>query len=73
MALDLEGISCSAGAACSSGSSLPSPALALIGLPQEHRKSVIRFSLGPFLNPDEVSMAGSAVAKIIARLRGPHA
>jgi cysteine desulfurase len=73
MALDLEGISCSAGAACSSGSSLPSPALGLIGLPEEHRRSVIRFSLGPFLNTEEVSMAGSRVANIIARLRGPHA
>jgi cysteine desulfurase len=73
MALDLEGVACSAGAACSSGSMLPSPALELLGVPKERMRSVVRFSMGPFLNGDEVTRAGEMVAKVIRRLRGAGA
>lgn len=70
MALDLEGVACSAGAACSSGSMLPSPALELMGVPEELRRSVIRFSLGPFLAEEEIVQSAEIVGKVIRRLRG---
>lgn len=70
MALDLEGVACSAGAACSSGSMLPSPALGLLGVGEELRRSVIRFSLGPFLTDDDMAQAAEIVGRVICRLRG---
>lgn len=70
MALDLEGVACSAGAACSSGSMLPSPALGLLGVEEELRRSVVRFSLGPFLTDNDVVRAAEIVCRVIRRLRG---
>jgi len=46
IALDLEGVSVSAGAACSSGKVTPSHVLAAMGVPVDHAKSAIRISLG---------------------------
>ncbi len=47
--LDLAGICCSTGSACSSGSLLPSPVLRAMGLPDEHLHSAMRFSLNSLL------------------------
>src|SRR5690606_13965547 len=46
MALDLAGVSCSTGSACSSGSTVPSPALRAMGLADEVVSSALRFSVG---------------------------
>lgn len=66
MALDLAGISVSAGAACSAGAVDVSPVIAALGVPPEVASSVLRFSLGPEhtgLNVQE------AVARIAAAIR----
>ncbi len=69
MALDLEGVACSTGSACSSGSMLPSPALALLDIPAEWHKSVIRFSLSPFQDETMIDEAARIVSRVVHRLR----
>lgn len=70
MAFDLEGVACGAGTACSSGSSLPSPALEVLGVSPEIGRSVVRFSMGPFLDAEDMARAGDIVAQVVRRLRG---
>jgi cysteine desulfurase len=69
MALDLAGISCSAGSACSSGSLLPSPVLRAMGLAEAELRSAVRFSFGPATTVDEVDEAAGRVVAVVARLR----
>src|SRR5207247_6820601 len=54
IALDLKGVACSTGAACSSGSLEPSHVLAAIGLTPEEARSSIRFSIGRSPSLEEV-------------------
>jgi len=46
MALDLAGVACSSGSACTSGSVDPSHVLAALGVPRELAVSAVRMSLG---------------------------
>lgn len=69
IALDLEGVECSTGAACSSGALLPSHVLRAIGLPREAAKCTLRFSLGRFTTPEDVDYALEAVPAAVERLR----
>src|SRR5208282_4650301 len=46
IALDLKGLACSTGAACSAGAVEPSHVLTAIGLPPEDARASLRFSLG---------------------------
>jgi cysteine desulfurase len=69
MALDLAGVSCSAGSACSSGSLLPSPVLRAMGLPEAELRSAVRFSFGPRTTEAEVDDASGRVAAVVKRLR----
>jgi cysteine desulfurase len=69
MALDLEGVCVSTGAACSSGSMLPSAVLRAMGLPDERLRSAIRISLAPTLSEAEIDAAGQQIARVVARLR----
>jgi cysteine desulfurase len=69
MALDLAGVSCSAGSACSSGSLLPSPVLRAMGLPDELLRSAVRFSFGPGTTEAEVDDAAERVVVVVRRLR----
>src|ERR1700746_6222 len=46
IALDLKGLACSTGAACSSGAVKPSHVLTAIGWPAEEARASLRFSLG---------------------------
>jgi cysteine desulfurase len=66
-ALDLEGIAVSSGAACASGSTLPSPVLAAMGHPAP--RAGLRFSLGPSSTADEVERALAALGRALARVR----
>jgi cysteine desulfurase len=67
-ALDLEGVAVSAGAACSSGKSEPSPVL-LAMHPEEAAKAQasLRFSFGPEVSENDVEFVVNCCAKVLAR------
>jgi cysteine desulfurase len=69
MCLDLDGVACSTGSACSSGSLLPSPVLKAMGLSDERLFSAMRFSLSALLREDEIDEAVRRVTKAVRRLR----
>ena len=69
MALDLEGVACSTGSACSSGSVEPSHVLQAIGLSCDEARSSIRLSLGRYNTEADVDAALDAIPRVVARLR----
>ena len=69
IALDLQGISCSTGAACSSGAVAPSHVLTAIGLSPERARSSLRFSLGRPTTPEQIDRAIAIIPAIVERLR----
>jgi cysteine desulfurase len=70
IALDLEGIAVSTGAACAAGSPEPSHVLKAMGLPRERVNAAIRFSLGRGTTDEEIDRTVAAVTAAVARLRG---
>ncbi len=76
IALDLEGIACSTGAACSSGAVEPSHVLTAIGLSDDEARSTLRFSLGRGTSGDEIEAAIETIPRVVERIRGlsprPH-
>jgi cysteine desulfurase len=69
IALDLKGLACSVGAACSSGAVEPSHVLTAIGLSQEEAKSSLRFSLGRHTTDSEINFALEVIPAAVAQLR----
>lgn len=69
MRLDLEGVACSAGSACSSGSMTPSHVLKAMGLTGERLVGAVRFSLGRFTSVEEIDRAAETVADVYAKVR----
>src|SRR5579863_810031 len=69
IALDLQGIACSTGAACSSGAVGPSHVLMAIGLSPDEARSSLRFSLGRTTTPEEIDQAIAAIPQAVERLR----
>ncbi len=69
IALDLRGVSCSTGAACSSGAVEPSHVLKAIGLSPEEGRSSIRFSLGRGTTSAEIDYALAAIPAAVEHLR----
>jgi cysteine desulfurase len=69
IALDLKGIACSTGAACSSGAIEPSHVLTAIGLPPVEARASLRFSLGRENTEEDVEFALSVVPGVFERLR----
>ena len=69
IALDLQGIACSTGAACSSGAVEPSHVLLAIGLSADEARSSLRFSLGRHTTADEIDLAAAIIPAIVGRLR----
>jgi len=67
--LDLEGIACSAGAACSSGSLTNSHVLAAMKLPKEHLNQSIRFSFGRFNTIAEIDQTIKIITKTYNRVK----
>lgn len=65
VSLDLAGIACSTGSACSSGSLLPSPVLRAMGVPDDVRRSAIRFSLGATLSDTDIEEACARIATCV--------
>jgi cysteine desulfurase len=74
IAMDLRGIACSTGAACSSGSLEPSHVLAAIGKTPAQARASIRFSLGRFTIPEDIDQALEIVPAVAEQLRAvsPH-
>jgi cysteine desulfurase len=69
MALDLQGIACSAGSACQSGSASPSHVLSAIGSSRESVGAAIRMSLGCMSTEADVDRTVDTFAKLVARAR----
>jgi cysteine desulfurase len=69
IALDLQGLAVSTGAACSSGAIEPSHVLTAMGLRADRARASIRVSLGKQNTDDEVDFAIGLVPETIARLR----
>src|SRR5207302_5237772 len=67
MNLDLAGVACSTGSACSSGSLLPSPVLQAMGVPDDVLHSAMRFSLSPLLSEAEVEEAARRIYSVVQR------
>jgi cysteine desulfurase len=69
MALDLEGVACSTGSACASGSVEPSHVLTALGLSCDQARSSMRLSLGRYNTEAEVDMALEVISRVVGRLR----
>ncbi len=67
--LDMNGVGCSVGSACSSGSSELSPTLLAMGLPKEVVASTLRFSLGTGTTEEEVDEAVRRILHVVRELR----
>jgi len=66
-ALDLEGIAASAGSACASGTTKPSPLLVAMGLTPEEARRTLRFSLGFTTRPEEIDRLLAVVPRLWAQ------
>jgi cysteine desulfurase len=69
IALDLQGIACSTGAACSAGAVEPSHVLTALGVPAERARASIRLSLGRQNNDADVDALVAALSIVVERLR----
>ena len=69
ISLDLKGLACSTGAACSSGAVEPSHVLTAIGLPAAEARASIRFSLGRHTTDAEIDAALEIAPAALAQLR----
>jgi cysteine desulfurase len=69
IALDLKGLACSTGAACSSGAVEPSHVLTAIGLSASEARASIRFSLGRHTTDSEINAALELIPAAVSHLR----
>jgi cysteine desulfurase len=69
MHLDLAGIACSAGSACSTGAVEPSHVLSAMGVPHDLGVGALRFSFGRDNSLEDVEGVVAALPKIIAKVR----
>jgi cysteine desulfurase len=69
IALDLEGICVSSGAACASGTLTPSHVLLAMGLTPAQAHGALRFSLGPAATEEEVARVVEALSTHVPRAR----
>jgi cysteine desulfurase len=74
IAMDLRGVSCSTGAACSSGSVEVSHVLSAIGRTPEQARSSIRLSLGRYNTIEDIDATLETLPAVVERLRSvsPH-
>lgn len=67
--LDLEGIACSTGSACTSGSTEPSHVLSAMGYPPAEARGSLRLSLGRTTTDGDIDALRYALPPIVERLR----
>ncbi|MEI8334378.1 MAG: cysteine desulfurase family protein [Chloroflexota bacterium] len=72
-ALDLDGLECSTGSACATGSGEVSHVLTAMGFPEDEARGALRLSLGRATTDAEVERAAVLVPATIARIRGAGA
>lgn len=70
MALDLEGIACSAGSACQSGSIAPSHVLSAMGVRPDLGNSTIRMSLGALTTAEAIRHVAARFPALVNKARG---
>ena len=66
---DKEGLCCSAGSACSSGSINPSHVLTAMGVSRDEARASLRFSFGRTTTETDIDRALEIIPRIIAKLR----
>src|SRR5205809_212807 len=69
MHLDLAGIACSSGSACSTGAIEPSHVLTAMGVPRELGVAALRFSFGKDSTMEDVEAVTAALPKIVEKVR----
>jgi cysteine desulfurase len=69
MSLDLEGIACSVGSACTTGSTEVSHVLTAMGYPEEEARGALRLSLGRTTTDADIDTASEIVPRVIASMR----
>jgi len=69
MHLDLAGIACSSGSACSTGAVEPSHVLTAMGVPRELGVAALRFSFGKDSSVEDVDAVIGAMPKIVEKVR----
>jgi cysteine desulfurase len=69
MALDLQGVACSAGSACQSGSITPSHVLVAMGVRPDVATAAIRMSLGALSTDDDVRRVAELFPALIGKAR----
>ncbi|MDH3237954.1 MAG: cysteine desulfurase [Deltaproteobacteria bacterium] len=67
--LDMMGIACSSGSACTSGSLEPSPILLAMGADPTDAQGALRFSLGRGITDEDIEYAIDAVEAVVNKLR----
>ena len=72
MHLDLAGIACSGGSACTTGAVEPSHVLVAMGVDRALALSTIRFSLGHETTADDIARLGEVFPGIVDRVRQLH-
>jgi cysteine desulfurase len=70
MHLDLAGIACSAGSACSTGAVEPSHVLTAMGVPRELGIAALRFSFGRSSSTADLDALVGALPRIVEKVRG---
>ncbi|MGZ8437287.1 MAG: cysteine desulfurase family protein [Candidatus Limnocylindrales bacterium] len=69
LSLDLEGIACSVGSACTTGSTEVSHVLTAMGYPDEEARGALRLSLGRTTTEEEIATACEIVPRVVASMR----
>jgi cysteine desulfurase len=69
LSLDLEGLACSMGSACATGSNEVSHVLTAMGYPEDEARGALRISLGRTTTEAEIDLAAELIPAAIARLR----
>lgn len=70
--LDINGIACSNGSACVSGSLQPSHVLVAMGLPTDEAKVAVRFSFSKETTIEDVTTAVSTLREVVTSMRERH-
>ncbi len=69
MHLDLAGVACSSGSACTTGSVEPSHVLVAMGVPRELALGAVRFSLGRTSSEADIERAAAVFPRVVEKVR----